>query len=132
MGFDGAEIWPTLAIYGGKTHCSANEQAIRMNSSEALFSYSPTVSNVISVLKLCKYEEDLRSSATLQMATEKFPPNPNEKQRFSVDGTSEDRPNFSLSLSLSVPFSLSLCPFLSLSISLLLPEKRLSRMSSVY
>ena len=85
-----------------------NQQAIRTHYSKTLVSYSTTISNVVSVLKHYKYEGNLRSSATLQIAIEKLPPNPKEKWWFYVDETNEDRPD--------------LC----------LLEKWLSRMSFVY
>ena len=62
-----------------------------MHDSKALLSYSTTISKVVSVLKHCKYEGDMRSRATLQIATEKLPPNLKEKWCFYVDKTNEDR-----------------------------------------
>ena len=67
-----------------------------MHDSKALVSYSSTISNVVSVLKHYKYEGDLRSSATLQIAIEKLPPTLKEKWWFYVDETNEDRPDLCL------------------------------------
>ena len=67
-----------------------------MHDSKALVSYSKTISNVVSVLKHYKYEGDLRSSATLQIAIEKLPANLKEKWWFYVDETNEDRSNVCL------------------------------------
>ena len=119
MGYSGdlyGEAWTLLErrfgrpylIIEAQLNTLRNQQAIRMHDSKALVSYSTTISNVVSVLKHYKYEGDLRSSATLQIAIEKLPPNLKEKWWFYVDETNEDRPD--------------LC----------LLEKWLSRMSFVY
>ena len=73
-----------------------NQQVIRMHDSKSLVCYSTTISNVVSVLKHYKYEGDLRSGATLQIAIEKLPPNLKEKWWFYVDETNEDRPDLCL------------------------------------
>ena len=54
------------------------------------------MSDVVSVLKHYKYEGDLQSSTTLQIAIEKLPHNLKEKWWFYVDGTNEDRPDLRL------------------------------------
>ena len=119
MGYPGdlyGEVWALLERRFGRPYLIVeaqlntlrNQQAIRMHDSKALVSYSTTISKVVSVLKHYKYEGDLRSSATQQIATEKLPPNLKEKWWFYVDETSEDRTD--------------LCPL----------ENWLSRLSFVY
>ena len=107
MGYSGdlyGEAWTLLERRFGRPYLIVeaqlntlrNQQAIRMHDSKALVSYSTTFSNVVSVLKHYKYEGDLRSSATLQIAIEKLPPNLMGKWWFYVDETNEDRPDLCL------------------------------------
>ena len=104
MGYSGdlyGEAWALLErrfgqpylIVEAQLNTLRNQQPIRMHDSKALVSYSTTISNVVSVLKHYKYEGDLRSSATLQIAIEKLPPNLKEKWWFYVDESNEDRPD---------------------------------------
>ena len=70
-----------------------NQQTGRKNNSKALVRFSTTITNVVSVLRLCNYEgyvSDLRSSATLKIAIEMLLPNLKAKWWFYVDETDED------------------------------------------
>ena len=90
------EAWAFLELRFGRPYVEAhfktlrNQQAIRMHDSKVLVSFSTTISNVVSVLKHYKYEGDLRSSATMQIAVEKLPPKLKKKCWFYVDETNED------------------------------------------
>ena len=86
MGYSGDlydEAWALLERRFGRPYLIVeaqlntlrNQQAIRMHDSKALASYSTTISNVVSAVRNYKYEGDLRSSATLQIAIEKLPLN---------------------------------------------------------
>ena len=90
MGYSGdlyGEAWALLERRFGRPYLIVeaqfntllNRRAIRMLDSKALVNYSTTISNVVSVLKHYKYEGDLRSNATRQIAIEKLPPNLKEK-----------------------------------------------------
>ena len=90
MGYSGdlyGEAWALLEgrfrrpylIVEAQLNTLRNQQAIRMHDWKILVSYSTAISNVDSVLKHYKYEGDLRSSATLQIAIQKLPPNLKEK-----------------------------------------------------
>ena len=104
MGYSGdlyGEAWALLERRFGRPYLIVEaqlntlrvHQAIRMHDSKVLVIYSTTISNIVSVPKHYKYEGDLRSSATLQIAIEKLPPNLKEKWWFYVDKTNEDRPD---------------------------------------
>ena len=82
MGYEDlcGEAWALLELRFGRPYVEAhfntlrNQQASRKHDSKVLVSFSTTISNVVSVLNYYKYEGDLRSSATLQIAIEKLPP----------------------------------------------------------
>ena len=107
MGYSGefyAQAWELLGRKFGRPYLIVDaqlnilrkQQPIRMHDSTAIINYSITISNLVSVLKQCNYEGNLRSSSTLQVATEKLPPNLKEKWFFFVDECQEDRPDLTL------------------------------------
>ena len=67
-----------------------------MHDPTAINIYSITISNLVKVLKQYKYEGDVRSSSTLQVAIEKLPPNLKEKWFFFVKECQEDTPDLTL------------------------------------
>ena len=107
MGYSGefyAQTWELLGRKFGRPYLIVDaqlnmlrkQQSIRMHDSTAIINYSITISNLVNVLKQYNYEGDLQSSSTLQVATEKLPPNLKEKWFFFVDECQEDRPDLTL------------------------------------
>ena len=107
MGYSGefyAQAWELLGRKFGRPYLIVDaqlnilrkQQPIRMHDSTAIINYSITISNLVNVLKQYKYEGDLRSSSTLQVAIENLPPNLKEKCFFFVDECQEDRPDLTL------------------------------------
>ena len=107
MGYSGefyAQAWELLGRKFGRPYLIVDaqpnilrkQQPIWLHDSTSIINYSITISNLVNVLKQYNYEGDLRSSSTLQVATEKLPPNLNEKWFLFVDECQEDRPHLTL------------------------------------
>ena len=99
-----AQAWELLGWKFGRPYLIVDAQlkflrkqySIRRHDSTAVINCSITISNLVNVLKQYNYENDLRSSSTLQVAFEKLLPNSKEKWFFLVDDCQEDRPHLTL------------------------------------